>query len=394
MNTSSALSKSDGNTSKLGTFRTKVFISWSGDRSKHVARALRKWIPFVLQSVEPWMSEQDIKPGTRWANELASTLASVDFGIICLTPETINTPWVLFETGALAKALDHSVVCPYLIELEPGALKAPLNQFNAIVADEAGTLGLFRAMNGALPNHQILRDEVLEETFHQWWPKMKEALEKTPSAPAGHSILLADQGLGLEYVAESRGPALEIFKKYIDIEAKRGKEGRISMIGTSMRGFLVHAGGGFSGREILREAVKNHVELRLMLVDPKNADLRAPFEGGRPRGKIPEEIRSDVAELKQLGIPRESVHYYGSGPTVFGIATSDRMLLNPYPSCLEAHAGFTLIARKTSQRSDIFQQYIRAHFDDLWRKHSTVVPDHDWHAPRNGNGPKNARKSK
>ena len=145
------------------------------------------------------------------------------------------------------------------------------------MADERGTLALMRAVNNALPTERQLQDSVLEETFNQWWPKIKTALDGTPSAPSGHSIPMADSGLGLEYVAGSRGPALEVFRKYIDAEIKRGQAGRISMVGTSMRGFLVHAGGGFSGHDIFEEALNNKVELRLMLVNPEYGHLRLPL---------------------------------------------------------------------------------------------------------------------
>ena len=38
----------------------KVFISWSGERSKKIAKALKKWIKNVIQSVEPFVSSEDI----------------------------------------------------------------------------------------------------------------------------------------------------------------------------------------------------------------------------------------------------------------------------------------------------------------------------------------------
>jgi hypothetical protein len=292
-------------------------------------------------------------------------------------------PWVLFEAGALAKALDHSVVCPYLLDVKPSALEGPLNQFNAVMADEGGTLGLFRSINRALPPHQRLDDDILRQTFQAWWPRIKEDLSQTPPAPVGHTSSQPDQLFGIEYVAETRGSALEYFKKYLDAEIKRGKQGRITMVGTSGRGFLVYAGGGFSGRDLIREALRSGVELRIMLVDPVFGDQRASFEG-LPPNKISVDIRSDLTQLSQLGISRESIHFYSSGPTVFGIATTDRMLLNPYPSCREAHAGFTLVARKTDLPSDIYQQYVRGHFDDLWLLNSKPVPEADWPISTNG----------
>ena len=52
----------------------KVFISWSGTRSKLIATALRKWLPYIMQSVEPWMSDTDINAGARWSREIEKEL--------------------------------------------------------------------------------------------------------------------------------------------------------------------------------------------------------------------------------------------------------------------------------------------------------------------------------
>lgn len=95
----------------------KVFLSWSGDRSKAVAEALHSWLPRVLQAVEPWTSFDNIERGARWAPELAQVLEETRFGILCLTPENLLSPWLLFEAGALSKTLDNTFVSPYLLDL-------------------------------------------------------------------------------------------------------------------------------------------------------------------------------------------------------------------------------------------------------------------------------------
>src|SRR5688572_14343462 len=96
--------------------RTRVFLTWSGDRSKAVSTALRTWLPKVIQNLDPWMSDNDIDKGTRWASEISVQLHQSKIGIICLTPENIREPWVNFEAGALSK-LEGSYVCTYLYEL-------------------------------------------------------------------------------------------------------------------------------------------------------------------------------------------------------------------------------------------------------------------------------------
>lgn len=60
----------------------KVFISWSGPRSRLVADALREWVHDVIQSVECFCSTEDIRAGQRWNNEVNTWLGDTDFGIL------------------------------------------------------------------------------------------------------------------------------------------------------------------------------------------------------------------------------------------------------------------------------------------------------------------------
>ncbi|KUK96253.1 MAG: TIR domain-containing protein [Methanothrix sp.] len=83
--------------------KTRVFISWSGSRGREVAMALQWWLPHVISNMDPIISEHDIKKGTLWRSELADLLKDTRFGLVCLTPENQNAPWILFESGALSK---------------------------------------------------------------------------------------------------------------------------------------------------------------------------------------------------------------------------------------------------------------------------------------------------
>ncbi|WP_132093928.1 TIR domain-containing protein [Caulobacter sp. BK020] len=70
-----------------GGGKLKVFISWSGDRSKALAQAIHGWLPLVLHYVEPWLSQSDIDAGERWSVEVAKELSACTFGITCVTRE-------------------------------------------------------------------------------------------------------------------------------------------------------------------------------------------------------------------------------------------------------------------------------------------------------------------
>jgi hypothetical protein len=355
----------------------KVLISWSGKRAKHVARVLHYWLPYFIQSVRPWMSDEDITPGARWGAELAATLSDINFGIICITPEAVTSPWIHFEAGALAKTLNNAVVCPYLIgSLDTNQLEGPLAQFNAVKADEHGTFKLIQCINKALGEEHAIPGERLRCIFDKWWPDLYKDLEELPELPFDGSLPYAEvSNMGLEYIFECRTPALNYFKQFIQKEIQRAKQGEhacISFLGTSLRGFLVEM-----ERDLLREAVEARCELRILLVHPKITYIRERIEG-IPPGRTIQHIKESIATFKDMKVPKSSVKYYKVGPSVFMIATSDRMLINPYPSAGEAHHYFTLIVQKTKLSTDIYQQYIRIHFDELWMKHAKDITDEDW----------------
>jgi TIR domain len=155
----------------------KVFISWSGNRSKQLARALFNWIPNVIQSVKPWMSEEATK-GSRWGPEIARELQETRFGIVCVTSENLMSPWLIFETGALSKTLDSTFVCPYLLDLRPADLEGPLAQFQATRANMEDSRRLVASINTALGEGPMLTEIKLQQAFELWWPKLESVLNE------------------------------------------------------------------------------------------------------------------------------------------------------------------------------------------------------------------------
>jgi hypothetical protein len=128
--------------------RMRIFISWSREPSRTVAEALRDWLPDVIQTLDPWMSSMDIPAGARWNTEIAEALAPTKIGILCVTQENQQEPWVLFEAGALAKTVKDALVCPYLIQMHAADLKeGPLTQFQVKLADRKGTFELLSTIN-------------------------------------------------------------------------------------------------------------------------------------------------------------------------------------------------------------------------------------------------------
>ncbi|MDC3962572.1 TIR domain-containing protein [Polyangium jinanense] len=162
----------------------KVFLSWSGDRSRRVARTLREWLPLVLQHVEPWMSEKDIEAGERWGIEIGKKLEESFFGVICLTKENLTAPWILFEAGALSKIMASSAVCPYLLGLDFGDITGPLSQFQAKKASKEHTRALVESINKCSIEQGMkgLDGNRLGAVFEGFWPQLERDLHEIPAA--------------------------------------------------------------------------------------------------------------------------------------------------------------------------------------------------------------------
>lgn len=220
-----------------------IFVSWSGDRSRLIAEAIRGWLPKVMQSVKPWMSDQDISAGARWLTEVASTLNTTSVGLICVTPENQHNPWLLFEAGALSKTIEQTCVCPIVFEMTPGQLNGPLTQFQANSLNRLGIGKVLTTINSGLGDRS-LEPQQLEEILDVWWPKLEEKLNAIPSASTPASVRTTGDQLE-ELLALSRE---QLRRENIRIEASRDRDekldsmlGFLDRMGSSMSTFQVHA---------------------------------------------------------------------------------------------------------------------------------------------------------
>ena len=157
----------------------KVFISWSGEESHKTALVLREWLPSVLQSIIPYVSSEDIDKGTRWASDIAGELDDSSFGLLCVTKENLNAPWLNFEAGALGKSVDKSRVCPFLFRLKRSEVSGPILQFQSTILEKDDIYKLLKAINEACDSEKI-DESRLEKCFEVWWPSLESELNEIP----------------------------------------------------------------------------------------------------------------------------------------------------------------------------------------------------------------------
>ena len=155
----------------------KIFVSWSGDFSHAVAKALKDWLPNVIQAVEVFLSSEDIAKGSQWFHELGKVLDESSFGILCLTRQNLGAPWVLYEAGALGKHFGQARVVPLLIDLKMPDLEGPLAQFNAAELEKDEIAKLVSAINAHL-QPAPLSAEKLKKAFKTWWPTLEKSLNQ------------------------------------------------------------------------------------------------------------------------------------------------------------------------------------------------------------------------
>ena len=201
----------------------KIFISWSGERSRTVAVALRDLIQMVFQRATVYTTADDIEKGARWAAGIADELEKATFGILCITPESVYSPWLSFEAGALSKTLSAERVTPLLIGLSIVDVQGPLAPFQACSADKDGIRRLLRELNSQ--SEVPLGRDMFSRLFDLTWPGFERCLEEIEALQIleydGSSAMRSDRELLEEVVEELRSLRKRIGK----IEGVRKKPG-------------------------------------------------------------------------------------------------------------------------------------------------------------------------
>ena len=277
----------------------RVFISWSGDRSKKVAEALRSWLPRVLQSVKPWMSQEDLGAGSRWLREVSGELENCNVGILCVTPENQHNPWLLFEAGALSKTLEDSKVCPLLHNLSPGQLSGPLTQFQAQILTKDGVIKILSMLNDT-PESRVSEADLVE-ICDVWWPKLEEQLSAIGEAPKPTEIRPVQDQLD-EILELSRE---QLRRENVRLEAMQAREKKMDRI----FGLMDHSVDIM--QDIQDSAKKSEVDAQMMLsqmeeafktIDPNSSDSAHKLLRtiGSSIGNKRRAVNLDLKALRQL----------------------------------------------------------------------------------------------
>jgi len=299
----------------------KVVICWSGDnsRSQKVAEALYSWLETEIDYIDPWLSVKDIEKGKDWFQELARQLEEAHAGIICLTPESLEAPWIMFEAGALSMQLKDTYVCPYLFGFSNKDFfnKCPLARLQATEANQSDTYKLIstiiKAVNDTIPKNKI------ERLFNDSWPKLNALLKQIPDKPPPSEQRTTMRGISMNQAIENTG--------LVDIENRDNfnfelppkpfyeiAKNEIFIIGLSLyMTFHKYA-------DLIEETIARNIKMYVVLMHPKSEDLMKLTE--KERRSIKNDIIAtiDTIKLRRLhDYPEFRVKFIQKLPAFTGI---------------------------------------------------------------------------
>jgi hypothetical protein len=256
----------------------KVFISWSGEPSRSVAVALREWLPSVIQSIQPYVSLEDIEKGAPWFAEISQELNDTAFAIICVTRANADSRWLNFEAGALFKSVKNinSRVSPFLIDLKNTELVGPLAQLQTTEPkrdDISRLVGLFDAHS-----EQQIGAARVEAAMEKWWPDLDKQLEAARRNAATHAqpehrdpqdILEEILEITRSLQRRSYPPPSFLFRHGAEVEARAEEASRLSEIAAFVGAFLALE------RSTLTDIEIDGGILRLVMLGSLQEDVKA-----------------------------------------------------------------------------------------------------------------------
>lgn len=198
-----------------GIKKMKVFISWSGNTSLKVAQIFREWLPLVIQSIEPYVSSEDIDKGARWSTDIAKELEDSTFGILCVTKDNIEAPWLSFEAGALSKTMEKSFVTPFLFDIKRSDVQGPILQFQSTIFEKDDIKKMVKTLNKACGEAGI-SDVRLDKSFDVWYPTLKKGLNELKE-------ISSHKGTDEEKGTEEIGRSSEILEEILELSRDNQK---------------------------------------------------------------------------------------------------------------------------------------------------------------------------
>lgn len=174
---------------------TKIFVSHIADEQAEIAGVkdfLEKTFSENIKifAASSWDS---VQPGDDWFKRIEEAISSSDVMLVFLSTESVNRPWILFETGA-AWFSKKKVIPVCYKGMVPAALPEPIRRLQAVDINAPSPAESFSRLAQAiqtscsLPNPKPIDLEELPVDTGKRGPGSFRAWVMRPSAHIGESI--------------------------------------------------------------------------------------------------------------------------------------------------------------------------------------------------------------
>jgi hypothetical protein len=329
------------------------------------------------------MSDRDIVDDA-WFGEINRAIKGATAGIMCVTRENYDRPWILYEAGGLVATCGRGGVFPFLLDMKPpelDGLNYPLYPLESYFFDRGGVFHLVSALNRKLEPESKTENEV-EKDFNSAWPELESQLRAISQAVPFFSYLLAPERYRVQRTPSWESLYLSIVAKHVskspfqfaDLIAQASSEILIS--GQNL--FWLTADKdkkeNIDNKGLVFQAINDGKKLRIMLCDPTNGSAIQTWGGDVMRNRelyaehldhsittlrkwVREANNLNAFEVKTIGMVPVSITFVDpdpkieSGKLVLTTATYERKRAETRPCYL--------ILKK--EHHDIFTYYLDAY---------------------------------
>lgn len=155
----------------------KIFLSWSKDLGKEIAEILNEVFPTIIQDLQFFYSP-DIEKGADWDKKITEALETCQFGIIIITSESKNEPWLNYEAGAIALKLENEKTATFAVDLAASDIQRPLAKFQLTMFNREDIFKLIQTLNNTLikNNGLYLSESRLKQAFEDKWNLLNKTI--------------------------------------------------------------------------------------------------------------------------------------------------------------------------------------------------------------------------
>lgn len=153
-----------------------IFFSWSGDLSLNVAEKTKELLETVFPHLPMFFSPKGMDKGKVWQEQITRVLSQHSRGLFFVTRSNMNSPFMQYELGSIAKSNSKGFAIPVLIDLSERDIGLPLSLFQSTRIEKSDFLKLIDDINNSLSNPLPL--SVIHRSLEIQWEHFEIEISK------------------------------------------------------------------------------------------------------------------------------------------------------------------------------------------------------------------------